>query len=194
MAAALGDAFGVMCPARTRSFDRALHDLRNALFGDTATKTAQDKSPGAFAVIDGVRGQGALAELKTRHVPIWPLYADAEADLLNVSPCLVALADSAVLDAVFPLLWGEARGLFLTAPAPTDRVLDLMQTLAVAEMPDGDLALLRFFDPRVLPRLMDALDHDQRQQFFSGVVAAYHLEDARGRLISFTPELRDETP
>ncbi len=179
VASALGDALAVLCPAKTRTFDGAQHELEKALFSD--------KTFSAFAVIDGARDQRIIEALDARNISAFPIYEEGDEDVIRVSPKLFALSDAEVLAPLFPLIWGEAVGIFFTSSADLKTLLKHLQTLAIAEMPDGDLALLRFFDPRVFPRLMSALDEGQRRQFFANCIMTYCLEDDRGRLISYQP-------
>jgi hypothetical protein len=71
--------------------------------------------------------------------------------------------------------WGKNWGIYLTSSAAPWELLAFLRRQLVTWLPDGNQALLRFYDPRVLRTLLRTSTSYQRQQFF-GVVQAYVME------------------
>lgn len=55
---------------------------------------------------------------------------------------------------------------WLITPLDLEGLSQLMQLKLDAELPDGRIALLRFYDPRVLGNLYHTMDNEQRADFF----------------------------
>ena len=169
-AAVTADAFATMCPAKARSLDGPFQKLSAALF--------TQESGQAYILVDAVLGADVIRLLQDHDVPLLPVFPDdAEEDVFRLSPQLAAMSDDALFKQVFTSFWGQSKGLFLIGHKDAATVRDCLGRHVFVELPDGDIQLLRFYDPRVLLRLMDAMTATQRYEFYSGVIDTYLVED-----------------
>jgi hypothetical protein len=171
-----------MCPRKARSFSTIERQLKTLFYSDEAVT--------AHCVIDGVRGKHALEAIAGEGLETLPLFpTDAEPELRALGPRLVALNAPQALDIVFPLVWGWSTAIFCAGRGTTETVADRLKSLLFAEMPDGELTLMRFYDPRAFHRILDALDAVQAAEFFGRDIDCYALETGRAELRVVT---RDE--
>ena len=184
IAAGLGEPFCKFCFAQTREFRATRRRLARKLFEDSGH---------VYALIDGARHDGVESWLRDLDTPHLALFAeDNDPDILEVTPWLVALPDQAAFDDIFSRVWGHHAGLFLKADAPIDPLCQHLRSLIYAELPDGDICIFRFWDPRVLARLVDVATPDQTDQLSGGIVHAVYLEGPKGVTIRYP--LRIEAP
>ena len=138
-----------------------------------------DPSHRAYAVLDGARWAGLRGFLEDRDAEFMCLHSGAlDPEVLAVSPYVVALGDEGPLfDDVFDEVWGRARGVFVSGDGGLLDVRAHLRTLAYAQMPDGEVALFRFYDPRALSLFLSAATLAQRAAFFGGAVEQWVYED-----------------
>lgn len=130
-----------------------------------------------YALVDGAQYQSRRGE---RIVPKQGFYSlfqgTQDAPLAHAGPWLV---DTEYLDRRFLVGLAELEHetpavSWLIATQNLDGVAQLLQLNLDMKMPDGRMALLRFWDPRVLVSLAEILSIDQRQIFF-GHFHEWHL-------------------
>lgn len=95
-----------------------------------------------------------------------------EESLLEQAPILMRLSldkwqHEAWLEEVVEQLWGLPRLLVLISPMPFDALAKSLQASSQLEW-GGQTGLLRFYDPRVLPELLESvLTAEQKERFLS---------------------------
>lgn len=127
--------------------------------------------PAWYAIIDGARDP-RLADLVRGCADHLCLFKGRDLDpaLLGVAPWLVRI------DAAEPLLstWqqhGHAAswGLMLLSASPTDDLRRHLRRFLQAKLPDGTIALFRFYDPRVFNTYIRAATPEERAPWFEAV-------------------------
>ena len=71
--------------------------------------------------------------------------------------------------------WSGHWGIFIASLLPADKVKRHLKKLVQVTTPQGQKAWMRFYDPRVLPKLLSMADPAHAQEFFSSTVQAYLL-------------------
>ena len=138
-----------------------------------------------FAILDGARHLDTLAMLEESGVPHLCLYTGRlDPEVAVTAPYLVELREEDDLfDRLFDEGWGDSRGIFLLAEQKLRALRLHLKTLAYAEMPDGEVVLFRFYDPRALRAFMPVATPEQRAAMFGEAVDAFLLEDETGEEI-----------
>jgi len=137
----------------------------------------------AFAVLDGARWRGLRGVLEESGAAFECLHSgDLDPEVLAVSPYLVQLREeSDFFDTVFERIWGQARGILLHATGTLAELRQHLRGLAYAEMPDGEMTLFRFYDPRALALFMSVATPDQVDAIFGERVTHVIAELADGQ-------------
>ncbi len=134
-----------------------------------------------FALLDAARHPAVLAALQASDQPFQSLYEGAEADTIaDYGPFLVSLdGNRGFLARLVEQGWGRSWGVYLTSPADLATIRHHLRRYLKVEIPTGQTALFRFYDPRVL-REFFPLWSPAEQEAFLGPVACYAIEDATG--------------
>lgn len=177
ISAALGDPFCRPCLSQSREFRAVRRQLARLIF---------DGKGSPFAIIDPARSGDACSWLRSLGLPTVPLlYDDLDSDLLAVSPMLVEIDCIESFETIFLKTWGSGQGFFVQARQMS--IVNLgahLRGFTSAELPDGEVAIFRFWDPRVMVRFLKVADAEQSAEFFNGGISAVHLEGDRGTLTS----------
>ena len=130
-----------------------------------------------YALVDGVQYETRRQTRLIQDTTCYPLFAGTpDAALAHAGPWLVDmarakpsfLADMAALEQETPsVTW-------LFAVQDLNGLAQLLQLHLETLLPDGRLALLRFWDPRVLVKLAQILEPAQREAMF-GHIHEWHL-------------------
>lgn len=127
-----------------------------------------------YAVLDASRDPRVLATLlqhKTQYA--WLFEPGTPPELMSFAPYLLPLpADSPALEALIDSGWTEHWGIYLTSRSSPWELLAFLKRLLLVQQPDGQEALLRFYDPRVLRPLLGSATAWQ-QPFLFGTVDRY---------------------
>lgn len=134
-----------------------------------------------FALLDAARDPAILATIQSSDQPYQSLYEGVEADdLAAYGPYLVSLdGDEAFLSRLVEHGWGRSWGVYLASPADLATIRHHLRRYLKVEIPGGQTALFRFYDPRVLREFLPAWTPAEQASFF-GPVTAYAIEDADG--------------
>lgn len=131
-----------------------------------------------FAVFDAARMGDALATARQLHAGHSSLYSGPRAALLaEVAPHLFAFpVASALSHWYFAEGWGHAWGIFCHSAVPGPEVGQHLRRLLTVGLENAKSFYLRFYDPRVLRRLLPTCDADQLATFF-GPIDYFWTED-----------------
>ncbi|WP_414446781.1 DUF4123 domain-containing protein [Burkholderia sp. 22PA0099] len=127
----------------------------------------------AYALVDGVqytRLTGARVTPSVRENRA--LFAGTEdAALAHAGPWLVsvATAGASTLQTISRLEQAYPSVLWLFSQLDMESLAQVLQVKLDARLPDGQIALMRFWDPRTLVALYNALDATARREYFSHV-------------------------
>jgi hypothetical protein len=173
-ASALGNPLVFLCPKKAKTFADRFDDLAKTLERVTGT---------LYLLVDGLSGRSLLADLTQRDEQVFPLFPeDTDADLLEAAPRLVTCSNRQAILENFHTFWGKGMASIVVSTAGTnDLILHLKQNLYV-EDPDGELCILRFYDPRVLCMLGETLSDDQLMTICGDVIDLFVFENAQGEL------------
>ncbi len=155
----LNDPEPLLPPSR----ERLLHEMRTGM------------QP-LYAVLDAARDPRILAMLmqhKSQYA--WLFEQGTPPELMSFAPYLVPLpANSPAMEPLVDAGWAGHWGIYLTSSAGAWELLAFLRRLLLADQPDGQAALLRFYDPRVLGTLLET-STPRQWPFFFGTVQTYLL-------------------
>jgi hypothetical protein len=134
-----------------------------------------------YAVIDAARSLHLAVYARRLGYAVYTLFAgDQAADVAMFGPCLVPLeAPERFLD-VWLRAAGESAGVLLASAAPLLPLHAHLRDAFVVKDATGQEYFLRYYDPRVLPKLAASFSDEQAAAFF-GPVSAWILEVDEGR-------------
>jgi len=135
-----------------------------------------------YAVLDGARNLDTLPMLEESDASFLCVYTGRlDPEVAVTAPYLVELREEDdMFDIIFDEGWGDSRGIFLVSDHRLRSVRRHLRSLSYAEMPDGEMVLFRFYDPRALRTFMPVATDEQRQAMFAGVVDLFLLENEAG--------------
>lgn len=143
-------------------------------------------SPQVYAVLDGARHESVARLVRLSDLPFTSLYAGALSPALQAAaPYLVQLApESRFFKQLVEAGWGQAWGLFATAPADVtlQALRKHLRTLLRVKDEQGRVLAFRFYDPRVLRVYLPTCDRAEARQFF-GPIKTLACEDGQGRAL-----------
>ena len=127
-----------------------------------------------YAVLDAAQNALIVALLTKYKCESASLFDTAMApELIRFAPYIVALPPtSAVMEPLLELGWHSNWGIYLTSTANGGELIAFLRRLLISVQPDGQKALLRFYDPRVLRTLLSEAAPQQWPYFF-GTVRSY---------------------
>lgn len=148
-----------------------------------------------YAVLDGARNLDTLNMLEESDAPFLCVYTGRlDPEVAVTAPYLVELSeDSEMFDILFDEGWGDSRGIFLKSDQRLRSVRRHLRSLTYAEMPDGEMVLFRFYDPRALRTFMPVASDEQKAGMFDNVIESFVLENEAGDgIVVFDPKLQTE--
>lgn len=182
-ASALGNPLVFLCPQKAKTFADGYDDLVQALKHPRGTP---------YLLVDGLSGRALLDDLGQQGEQIFPLFPeDTDADLLDAAPRLVTCSDQRVILESFHSFWGKGIASIVFATAAPDTLVPHLKQNLYVEDPDGELCILRFFDPRVLCMLAETLFDDQLGTIFGEVIDLFVFENALGELCQLSRLQKD---
>lgn len=142
-------------------------------------RLAGESLAGLYAVLDGAASDEVVEALYASPTAafalVWP--EDPPADLFAACPFLLDCAsDPAMLDWLLAR-WGRSLGIFLRSDESLDALARRLRLLVEVEAPTGETWICRFYDPAVLPRLLEVFTPAQQAEFLEGI-AEILVEDA----------------
>lgn len=175
-ASALGAPLVYLCPRRKRSFRVSFEAFEDKL----------NITPGMpWLIIDGVRTQNIDQVVFQKATNSFRLFPDGtDEELLEVSPVILEFSDVQELLDIWPHLWGFGIASFLFSSAEPELLLSQLRTSLYVEDAEGEICILRFFDPRVLCRLTELLSAEQLNALLGDVIHCFLFEGTDGELMS----------
>lgn len=162
---------------------------------DTLTRTLwpdgnSPTSPQVYAVLDGARHPAIARLVRLSELPFTCLYSGPLSPALQAAaPYLVQLApESGFFKTLVEQGWGQAWGLFATAPADVtlQALRKHLRTLLRVKDEQGRVLAFRFYDPRVLRVYLPTCEPFETRQFF-GPIRTMLCEDGQGAsLLQYT--------
>ncbi len=133
-----------------------------------------------FAIIDGAQDE-RLKPLVEQCRESECMYAgDLDSDVAAVAPWIVRISDQ---DPLLPIWQEHGRGKFwgimLESDLPMKDLRRQFRRNLQAKLPDGTIALFRFYDPRVFNTYIRAASPEERAPWFDGV-SQYAVEGEDG--------------
>ncbi|SAL29530.1 hypothetical protein AWB64_02519 [Caballeronia sordidicola] len=131
----------------------------------------------AYALVDGYQyAQHFGHPLKRRWGAVAALFAGTEDEpLADAGPWVIDLAapEAFAIASLAELEEARPSVMWLFADQELDALVATLQGKLNSRLPDGRVALVRFWDPRVFVPLFNALDSAGRQSYF-GDVSEWH--------------------
>lgn len=133
-----------------------------------------------FALVDGVGFEQQRGERLQAAAGRYALFEGTpDAALASAGPWLVDAAEEEELCGFLLATQSVPYVSWLMAEAPLHGLAQLLQLKLDAKLPDGGVALLRFYDPRVLKGLAVMLTPAQRREFFEHIVEWHFMCDGQ---------------
>jgi Domain of unknown function (DUF4123) len=138
------------------------------------------QAPLWYAVIDGARDNRLEGLVKSCRDHICLFKGVDDPALLQAAPWLVRIDESEPLLATWQQHGkGQNWGLMLQSALPLADLQKFLRKFLQAKLPDGMLALFRFYDPRVFNTYIRAAEPEERSPWFDGV-SQYAVEAEGG--------------
>lgn len=135
---------------------------------------------GHFALVDCARDPKLIKLVKRTPAHACLFAGNMSPEVEAVSPFLVDLAGNQALSAAWQQEgWGRSWGLFLRSAADLETLRRHFRHFLLAQLPDGEKVMFRFYDPRVLRVFLPSCDAAELQQWFAHV-EAFVVEDEAG--------------
>lgn len=125
-----------------------------------------------FALVDGIKYQSFNGRHCTRSEGFHSLFeGTADAILAHAGPWLIDTggADDETIESLVQLELAEPAVTWLISAQSVLGLVQMLQLNLDAKLPDGRVALIRFWDPRVLVNVAQVLDGAQREMFFAHI-------------------------
>lgn len=127
-----------------------------------------------YAVIDRAHGDGAARlvapfEARGRAECLWQ--GASLTDFADVAPWLVALDKDGRGEDLAAALWPSNWGVFMMCRADLDGTRRALRRLTAVSGPQGQSLLMRFYDPRTLPSLLESMNETAIRSWFDPITA-----------------------
>lgn len=142
-------------------------------------------SPGlrAYALVDGLQYEQHFGHrIKWRWGVVHALFAGTQDEpLADAGPWVIDLAqaDSAPLASLDELEEARPGVMWLFTAQDIESLVATLQRKLNSRLPNGKIALVRFWDPRVFVPLFNALDTDGRRTYFGDVDEWHGLHETK---------------
>ncbi len=137
-----------------------------------------------FAIIDGAQDErlAGLVRSCRDHMCLYAGKLDPAVE--DTSPWLIRIDPG---EALLPTWQAHGRGLnwgiMVEAQMTLASLRSKLRRFTQAKLPDGTIALFRFWDPRVFNTYIRAATADERLLWFDGGIAQYAVEDEGGTIM-----------
>lgn len=141
-----------------------------------------------YAVLDAARDPRILALFQEHRCQYaWLFEQGTPPQLMTFAPYLLPLpSGSTILESLLEAGWTQHWGIYLCSNAGPWEVLAFLRRLLLVDQPDGQQALFRFYDPRVL-RTFIAASEPWQWPFLFGTVRSYLMPGTEPQTsVSFT--------
>ncbi len=140
-----------------------------------------DAAPAWFAIIDGARDSRLEALVRQCADHICLFKGDIDPRLSQTAPWLVRIDER---ESLLPT-WqqhgqGQSWGMMLLSSLTIEGLQRHLRRFLQAKLPDGMIALFRFYDPRVFNTYIRAASAEEREPWFDGVLQ-YAVESEAGQ-------------
>ncbi len=138
-------------------------------------------APAWYAIIDGARDARleTLVRQCRNHVCLFKGQIDP--GISQAAPWLVRIDESEALLSTWQQHGrGQSWGMMLLSPLPIEALQRHLRKFLQAQLPDGMVALFRYYDPRVFNTYIRAATPEERAPWFDGVVQ-YAVEGDGGQ-------------
>ncbi|MFM0059911.1 DUF4123 domain-containing protein [Paraburkholderia phytofirmans] len=137
----------------------------------------------AYALVDGLQYEQHFGRsLRRRGGTVHSLFAGTEDEpLASAGPWLVDIAqpDADVVASLDELETARPGVMWLFSTQDIESLVRTLQRKLNSKLPNGKIALLRFWDPRVFVPLFNALDTERRRAYFGDVDEWHGLADGK---------------
>jgi hypothetical protein len=136
-----------------------------------------------YALVDGLQYEQHFGyPIKRRWGAVEALFAGTEDEpLADAGPWVIDLAapDAATISPLGELEEARPGVMWLFTTQDIEPLVAILQRKLNSRLPDGKVALIRFWDPRVFVSLFNALDAAGRQAYFGDVNEWHGLRDGK---------------
>ncbi len=123
-----------------------------------------------YGIVDAARDPGLHPLVLTCEERVCLFAGEIKPPLHRVAPYLVRLAADAPLTRAWRSDgWGQQWGLLCVSQAGLNELRRHFRQFLQARLPDGQVVLFRFYDPRVFRPYVATLNEEERGQWFAAV-------------------------
>jgi Domain of unknown function (DUF4123) len=137
----------------------------------------------AYALVDGLQYDQYFGHpLKRRWGAVAALFAGTEDEpLADAGPWVIDLAahEATIISPLGELEAARPGVMWLFTNQDIESLVVTLQSKLNSRLPDGKVALLRFWDPRVFVPLFNALDAAGRQAYFGDITEWHGLKNGK---------------
>lgn len=127
-----------------------------------------------FGIVDAARDPAIYPLVQQIETRTCLFVGQVEPEVAAVGPWLLDLStESDLLDRWREHGWARNWGILMHAELSTAALTAMMRQRAQAILPEGDLVLFRFYDPRVWRNYIPQCDLAELKGWFDGIVAYY---------------------
>ena len=139
------------------------------------------RDPYLYVLLDGARDPAiypALRRFAAEGAEVIPLYqGKAAADLASVAPYLMCFGTNReIFDWFVAEGWGHSWGVLIWSLVTPVVLRDQLRRHVYARREDRSLMLFRFYDPRVLRRVLPRLTPEQLTDFYGTAITRFRAE------------------
>lgn len=133
-----------------------------------------------FALVDGLQYEASFGEVLRTGQGIALFAGTPDEPLAHAGPWLIDVATQSELCATLADVESTMPVCsWLITSVPVAGLAQLLQNRLDMKLPDGKVALIRYYDPRVLRRLALTLKPDQRETFFEHIDEWHFMVDGQ---------------
>jgi hypothetical protein len=140
-----------------------------------------------YMLLDPARNPDVLLKLDQLGLPMMPIfYREVSKELRPVVPYLTTCyADSPLVSWLAEHGWGQGWGTIMLSSAPASEMCRHLCPLMCVQLENGQKAIFRYWDPRVLREFLPACHEDQMLAVF-GPINRFLLEGKEGEVLQFS--------
>lgn len=133
-----------------------------------------------FALVDGLQYEALFGQVLRPEQGVALFLGTPDEPLAHAGPWLIDVdAQSTLCAALADVEASSPVCSWLITSVPLAGLAQLLQNKLDMKLPDGRVALIRYYDPRVLRRLALTLKPDQRETFFEHIDEWHFMVDGQ---------------
>jgi len=122
-----------------------------------------------YGIVDTARDRQLYKLIAATPEHVCLFAGELKPPLERVAPYLVRLSSSPNFKKIWENEWGQSWGILCVSSATTEQLRRHFRHFLQAKLPDGQIVLFRFYDPRIFLTYLPTCDMAQLQAWFACV-------------------------